>query len=126
MRSTNENDAFYAWVALKDKRVHNKAIVGIAGQDIPCRRTDGFLPHRRSNRHYLSVSEYSAHAVTDDNTGTMVRIKFVRFGQLLPQAEGGIKNGRASRISEDPELVAFPYLWICLQPVDRLYPGKRA
>ena len=43
-RSTNENDAFYAWVGLKDKRVHNKTIVGIAGQDIPCHRTDGFLP----------------------------------------------------------------------------------
>ena len=126
MRSTNKNDAFYAWVRLKNKRVNNEAIVGIAGKDLSCQVADGFLPHRRSKCHYLSVSEYSAHAVADNNIREMIGIEFVYFGQLLAQAERGIENGCSGRIGEDPELVAFPYLRVCFQPVDRLYPGKRS
>jgi hypothetical protein len=63
--------------------------------------------------------------VADNNIGTMVRIKFVRFGQLLAQAERGIENGVSGRIREGPELLVFPYLGIRLQTVDRFYPGKR-
>ena len=85
-----------------------------------------FSHSRRSKCHYLSVSEYSAHAVADNNIGEMIGIESVYFGQLLPQAEGGIENRCSSRIGEDPELVTFPYLRIRLQSVNRFYPGERS
>ena len=59
----------------------------------------------------------SAHAVANNNIGTMIRIEFVHFGQLLPQAKRGIENGCSGRIAKDPELVVFPYLGSACRPL---------